>query len=423
MSWKSRLTPHRMRQLWYAPLLVLAMGLMMLRMLVMARVLDVQAFAQFSGGMLISSTFCMLGGLGLQPMLQREWPAQIVRGQELRALMRASQSHLVAVATLVIGCLAAGLGLSPPGMSAGLLAVGLLHGLSHQVFLVSTVESRSRGDALRFSWQNLIRAIAALGLSVGAALLTGSAQAALAIDALVTLALSLEYTRRSFAHVRLGIRPTIILAARQLRTVPWRSALTMMLVLTASFATLNADRWIASAVLDVAGFAQYSFAWIVLAIAQAAQVIVNASVFPLVARRFAEQGRPAAFRVCWLASGGVLAAGVVAGVGCLVLLPLVVSRWYPQYVDSLVLLPWFLAVAILRASDFWSSFMLICGLESSLLRINLVGTALVLAGWALLVRPWGRSPLAMEHVAGLALALTVLLFVAIAGASWRARLE
>ena len=91
-------SPRRARQLWYAPVLTLAMGLMFVRSLVMARLLDVEAFGQYSAGILVSATFCMLGCLGLQSMLQREWPVHLVRGRERSGPVRAAQCHLVATA-------------------------------------------------------------------------------------------------------------------------------------------------------------------------------------------------------------------------------------------------------------------------------------------------------------------------------------
>ena len=60
MDLRAFLSPRRLRQLWYAPVLTLAMGLLLMRNLVMARLLDVPGFAEFSAGLLVSSTFCML---------------------------------------------------------------------------------------------------------------------------------------------------------------------------------------------------------------------------------------------------------------------------------------------------------------------------------------------------------------------------
>ena len=415
------LSPRRLRQLWYVPLLVLAMALMMLRMLVMARLVDVPTFAEFSGGMLVSATFCMLGCLGLQSMLQREWPVNLVRRQELRALVRAAQCAIVAAACCALGLLAAGLGLKVAGMSPALLAVGLLSGLSQQLFLIATVESRSRGEALRFSLQNLLRAVAALGLSVLVAVTTGSALAALAVDALVTIALSAGYFQRSLAHVKWSALAVGVLALRRLRRVQWRSALTLMVVMVVGFALLNADRWVASEVLGTIGFAHYSFAWIVLSIAQSAQVVINASMYPMLARRFAEHGRGVAFRVCLRACVALLVLGAVAAVPLGLLLDFSVRRWYPQFVDATALLPIFLAIAVLRVSDFWSSFLLITGFESRLLRLNVavaIGGAIV---WALIVRPGTGTALSPTEVAGLAAVFTLGAYAAAAGAAWRVR--
>ena len=354
-------------------------------------------------------------------MLQREWPASLVRRQELRGLVRAAQCNLVALGCCLVGLLGAGFGLSLAGVTPALLGVGLVHGLSQQFFLVATVESRSRGDALRFAQQNLVRAVAALVLSVGAAWWTGSAPWALTVDALVTIVLSQGFFRQSLGHARLGAPAIYQLAVRRLRRVRWRSALTLMLIMAVGFGLLNADRWVASDRLGTAGFAHYSFAWIVLSIAQSAQVIINASIYPLLARRFAENGRGVAFGVCVRVSAAILVAGAVAAVPMYWMLDYGIGRWYPHYGDAQALIPLFLAIAVLRVSDFWSSFLLIAGFESRLLKLNLAAAAFGLTAWAGLVRLWTHESATLQQVAWLAALLTLSAYVTAAGASWRAR--
>lgn len=415
------LSPRRIRQLWYAPLLAVAMGLMMLRILVMARLLDVHAFAEFSGGILVSSSFCMIGCLGLQSMLQREWPVNLVRRQELRGLVRAAQCNLVALGCSLLGLLGAAFGMSLAGTTPALLSVGLLHGMSQQLFLVATVESRSRGDVLRFAFQNLVRAVAAFALSVAAALWSGSAELVLAIDALITMALSLGFFQRALGHGRFGAMDVYQLAMRRLRVVRWNSALTMMLIMVVGFGLLNADRWVASDQLGVEGFAHYSFAWIVLSIAQSAQAVTNASIYPLLARRFAEYGRAVAFGVCLRLSAFMLVAGAMVTIPLCLVLGYGVHRWYPHYSDVQALIPLFLAIAVLRVSDFWSSFLLIAGLEGLLLKLNLCAMAFGLMAWLALVQPWSAGPTTLQQVGWLAALLSLGAFLATASASWRAR--
>ncbi|WP_146163022.1 lipopolysaccharide biosynthesis protein [Variovorax sp. WS11] len=415
------LSPSRIRQLWYVPLLALSMGLMMLRILVMARLLDVHAFAEFSGGILISSTFCMIGSLGLQSMLQREWPVNLVRRQELRGLVRAAQCNLIALGCGLIALVGIAFKILPSGTTSALLGVGLLHGVSQQWFLVATVESRSRGDVLRFAIQNLLRAVAAFALSVAAALWTGSAELALAIDALVTIALSLGFFQCALARVRFGSLAVYLLAIRRLRLVRWNSALTMMLIMVIGFGLLNADRWVASDRLDVEGFAHYSFAWIVLSISQSAQAVVNASVYPLLARRFAEHGCRVAFGVCLRVSMAILIVGAVTAVPLYLILDYGIDRWYPRYGDARALIPLFLAIAVLRVSDFWTSFLLIAGLEAQLLKLNVCAMAFGLLGWLGLVRFWNVEPMTLHQVSWLAALLTLGAYVTAAEASRRAR--
>ena len=414
-------SPRRARQLWYAPVLTLAMGLMFVRSLVMARLLDVEAFGQYSAGILVSATFCMLGCLGLQSMLQREWPVHLVRGRERSGPVRAAQCHLVATACCAAGLVACAAGLAPAGMPTLLVAIGLVHGLTQQVFLVATTESRSRGDALRFAWQTFVRTLGGLVLSAGIAAWTGSPAATLAVDAAMSMVLSIAYFSRSLGRARLGWPTVFRLAGRRLRFVRWRSAFTLMAAMVVTFAVLNADRWVAADHLTVGSFSQYSFACLVLTVAQSAQAVINASIYPLLARRFAAFGRDVAFRVCVQVSAAAFVFSAVLALPACFLLERAVGRWYPQYGDAVRLFPWFLAIAAFRMSDFWSSFLLIVGKEGRLLRANLAASAAALAAWALLVRPWHAGPVSPQQVALLAVLLTLFAYAAVAAAAWRTR--
>src|SRR5690349_14433188 len=110
-----------LREFWYAPLLAAAMALMMGRLLILARLLRVEEFGALSGALLVSGTFCMLGCLGLQSMLQRDWPVFIVHKRERRGLVLAAQCNLTAMAAAAIAVLIASVAPSLVGMSGAVL--------------------------------------------------------------------------------------------------------------------------------------------------------------------------------------------------------------------------------------------------------------------------------------------------------------
>lgn len=413
------LSPRRVRQLWYAPMLTSAMGLVMLRMLVMARLLDVHDFATFSGGILISSTFCMVGCMGLQSMLQRDWPVYAVRGQETRAVVGAAQCNLLAIASAAVLCLCAASGISVAGMGPQLLAIGVVHGAAQQAFLVATTESRSRGDALRYALQQLTRAGLSLVLGTAVAVTTASPIAVIAAEALVSAILSLIILHGSMIRASLGFCAAFLLAFRRMPRLRWRSALTMMTVMLVAFATLNADRWIASRLLSPPGFAQYSFVAILLSIAQATQALINASMYPLLARRFASFGHAVTFKICLRTSAMLLVLGALASVPTGALLTYSVVRWYPQYLEAIGLIPLLLAVGVVRVSDFWSSYLLIAGYEKRLLVLNCatgVCSALVWLAWT---TPWKDASISLWDIGLLAALLSLSSNIATAGAAWR----
>lgn len=237
MTWRPFFRGRRGRQLWYMPILGMAMAMMMARLLVMAHLMEIEEFGQFNAGLLLSTTFCMLGCLGIQSVLQRDMPVMFLRQRRraavvllLQALMIACGCALLAIAICVPAFMAA-------GFSPTLTLIGILHGLSQQAFLIATVESRSLGDPLRYARQNFWRATTLILGGSAVADGTYSALHVLAIEAVLTLAFASAIVRRACGDIRPTIMALIRLASRRLPGLPWRSALVLLLVSTIGFAS------------------------------------------------------------------------------------------------------------------------------------------------------------------------------------------
>lgn len=412
------LTSYRLRQLWYAPILTLALGLMMARLLIMARILDLSAFATYSAGLLISSSFLMLGCLGLQSLLQRELPMLIVRRREFAGGILLMQCALVAIACSAAGAVTVFIGdVYLAGLSPLLLIIALIHGLSLQLFLVATVESRSRDQPLRFANQNLFRAfvlivagavVAVSGLGVVAVLMT---------EAVSSLVFAVLLFRKQFCAIPLGLTVAITVAWRRFRCIPWRSALALLAVASFSFFLTNADRWLAAQQLPASAFAQYSFAWILLMIAQSVQAVINASLFPLLARCFVMRGGAIAYSTTLKASLFLFAIGALTSLPLWVLLDYSITKWFVTYQEARSLLPVFLVIAFLRLSDFWTSYLLVIGQEARLLTLNFLSASVATLSWILWIR-LDEKVLQIDQVALLALLLTAFGYASAAWAAW-----
>lgn len=414
----ANLTRERLRHVWYAPVLVFAMGLMFIRQLVYARLLDVPAFAQYSAGMLVSGSFVMLGCLGLQSLLQRELPGMIVRRRESAGGIILMQCALVAIAC---AALSAGVvfvvGVTLAGLSPALAVLSLTHGLSMQFFLLATIESRSRGHTLRFARQNLDRAVVMLLAGSATAAFIGNAAAVLTTEAVSSLVLSAGLLRGQFVAIPMRLATAVGLAWRRLLLIAWRSPLTLLAVSFINFMVVNADRWIASELLIVSAFAHYAFAWTVLSVAQSLQLVINSSLFPLLARRFASHGAVPAFYLSAAVSLGMLGFGILAVLPVCLVLNYSVERWFPGYREVLHLLPTFLVISVLRLSDFWSSYLVVIGRETQLLVLNFFSLVLAISTWCFFRRPYGES-VAISQLSLVSLFLTITAYVSAAGAAW-----
>ncbi|MEJ8837047.1 lipopolysaccharide biosynthesis protein [Ramlibacter sp. AN1133] len=374
-------TPAMRRQLWYLPVLGAGMALLMLRVLLMARLLDVPGFARYSMGLVVATVFCMLGALGLYPLLQREMPIQLAHGQRRRALLLLAQALLVATGCALVGMLAALLPRAIAGLSGIAFAVAVLNGLSQQAFLVATTESRSAGEPLRYAWQNFGRAVAIVVASGLVAEWTGSPNLVLGVEAALSLAVSFAIVRRAARRARLPLGLLWRAGAARLGRAPWHTALVFLGISIVASLLTNADRWIGAELLAVDGFAQYAFAGTALVLAQAVQSMVSAAVYPLVARRFATAGLASAFRLAATTSLGLLAAAAAASVPVYFAAAWAIARWYPAYQASTALLPVLLAVCCLRVSDFWSAFLAASRHERLLLALHLAVAIVGCGAW------------------------------------------
>lgn len=412
-------TWRRVRQFQYAPVLALAMGTMMARLLLLAKLLVVPEFARLGVGLLVSSTFCMVGCLGLYQLLQRDWPLDMVRGRQRRGMVLAAQCMLVALGSAVLCLLPVAIGLPLGGAGPLVLALGLLHGFCQQAFLTISVESRSRGDVMRFAWQNLWRALLTVAAGAVAAVYAGSAAWVLVVECVAAVLLTVFMSRKAASLAAIDLRAVLLLAMRRAGHINWRAGFTMLAVAVLAFLAFNADRWLAATRLDAAEFGIYSFAWIVLLTAQSLQALISAWLYPTLARVHGLEGGRAAFALCLKYSVALLLAGTAVAIPLWWMLEWAVGRWFMPYRAALALLPLFLVVAVLRVADFWSSYLLVVGREKLLLLSNI---AAVLVG-SVLWFAWLQSLAGgvAQGIALLAVVLAVLVHGATAGVAWRHR--
>jgi O-antigen/teichoic acid export membrane protein len=403
--------------------LALATALMMLRLFALARLLDIPSFAQLSAALLVSSTFTMLGCLGLQSLLQRDMPIMFVRGRERAARVLLGQSVLVAYASALVAMLAALVVPMNFGSPANLVALGIVHGLSQQLFVVASVESRSRGEPLRFAVQSLVRSLVIVAAVLATARIARSAPAVVVAEALVSLAIAHGLLWETMGRAMSGVAATARIAIDRMRRVDWRAAWVLLLVSLLAFALTYADRWGAASALGAHDFANYAFAGTILAIGLSAQSLVNASVYPMLARLYAREDRRACFSLCSKLSLIALGGGLVLAVPAYFALEFAMRRWYPAYDIALSLVAPFLVVAALRVSDFWSSYMMITGLQDRLLKTNMLAGAAAALLWIAMARPWNAAGRTPGQFALLAVLLAVIGYAAVVLASWRTSRE
>jgi O-antigen/teichoic acid export membrane protein len=196
----------------------------------------------------------------------------------------------------------------------------------------------------------------------------------------------------------------------------------LMAITGVAFLLLNVDRWLAAATLNTSAFAAYSFAWTLPLVAQQAQQIINTSVFPTMARSFVSGNARSAFRICAASSLLILMGGAISILPGFWVLKYCVHHWFPKYVDAIVIMPLFFGVAILRVSDYWSSFLLVARREGSLLLANIATLITGLLVWDLFIYSRATAPLQPADVALLPVILSALSYATVTGCALVVRL-
>jgi O-antigen/teichoic acid export membrane protein len=398
----------------YVPILACAMCIMFARTLLAARVLDVSEFGLFSVGMLLSNTFCMLGCLGFYLLLQRDLPMLIAKRRRVRGAVMLRQTLLLAVSGFA--CL---LPLSFAGffsVSPMFFVVSLFNGLAQQIFLVVTLQSRSEGQTMRFATENFVRALAVILVISLSSMLSGDAALMLLAEAVITFAISTKIFFVLCRQRRISTVALWVVAARGLTKLSWATPLTLLSTGVVGFIMMNADRWLAAALLGHDQFALYAFAGIVLLLAQSVQSIINVSVFPHLAQSYAITGKIATGRKALRYSMVVLGSSFCLSLPSYWLAGYAIDALFPNYGMSMQFLGWFLLIASLRMADFLTSFLIIAGDEACLLAINVAAVGFSVLVWGALfafglaeIRPltivWLAVTVAVCNFAGCTLAV------------------
>jgi len=405
------LSAHRLRQASYAPLLAAGMGIMFLRLLVMAWLLDLAAFAALSAGLIVSSLVTLAACFGLFPHLQRRLPVHLVRGHLRAAGVQMGQTILAALAVALIGLLVAFSNMSAGSISSTAILVGTVHGLAQQLFLIATTESRSNNEPVRYARQHLLRSLLMSAAGIAAALLFGSAEAVLIAEAVVGYAavlIILAAVRRRFGLPLAKVAP---LALRSFKRVNWLSMGTLLIYALISAVIVNLDRWLSAILLSPDDFARYSFAWIVIIAAMSVQALVNASVYPMIARRFALHGARNAFRLTFITSSLLLVLSLLAIGPAVYVVHQAIPRFFPQYAEATSIIAVLAIVAAFKVSEFWSTFLIIGGHERSAVVSLLFGLVAGIALWQFWLLWNPGSGIHLLELAYLPLSLTLTLYI------------
>jgi O-antigen/teichoic acid export membrane protein len=405
----------------YVPLLGLSAVISLAKLMIYARLVPADEYGAISQIFLVGNTFGIIGSLGFYLLALRELPGLHVRRREFGMAILLTQSVIVSTlcaltASLVLVPFAA-TGVSSLKVGGAGLAIGLFYAWSQLGFQIVTTDARSRLEMTRYSADMAVRAIVTTAAGVAAIAIGWPAYAVVLAEIILTLAVSLWIGAGVVARTKIAVARLIGMAARRLKLAAWRAAIVLMLGSLLGFLTSAADRWLAAFFLDLKQFGYYAFAWTSIAMAQTFQFLINASLFPLISRRYWASSSREAFQLSAVLSLGLAVVGAAAAAALAPFVDMVIDRWFPQQVGAIALVEPLLIAAVLRVADFWSSFLLVIRRETLLLNLQiatLIGASLI---YWVATAGRGQTPTA-QSLSLLAVGLSAGNFVLCGAAAW-----
>jgi O-antigen/teichoic acid export membrane protein len=405
----------------YMPLLGVSAVVSLAKLMIYARLVSPDEYGAISQIFLVGNTFGIVGSLGFYLLALREIPGLHVRRREFGMAILLTQSVIVStlctIAASIVLIPFVGAGVSSLKVGGLGLAVGLFYAWAQLCFQIATTDARSRLEMTRYSADMALRAIVTTAAGVGAILLAWSAYAVVLSEALVTLASALWIGAGVIGRTRIAAARLVWMASRRMKLAAWRASLVLMLGSLLGFLTSAADRWLAAFFLDLKQFGYYAFAWTSIAMAQTFQFLINASLFPLISRRYWSSSSREAFRLSAYLSLGLAGLGALAAAALAPFVQLAIDHWFPQQIGAVVLVEPLLIAAVLRVADFWSSFLLVIRREGLLLNLQLATLAGAGAIYWVATLARGQAPTA-QNLAFLAVGLAAGNFLLCGAAAW-----
>lgn len=420
MNLRTKYLVKSLKKLWYVPILLLAMAIMMIRTLLMARLLSLEAFGEFSFGLLVSSSFNMLNCLGLQIILQRDLPIMILRHHEKSGAILLSQCLIV---SSVSGCLiflvifiSNILTLEIP---AKFMLIGLLHGLVQQIFLIATTESRSRGQPIRYSLQYLARSSGIIAVGGLIASATGSAFLTLVAETLVVIITIQRLLVAVYHNASIKFTHALYLAIRKLPNIQWKASIWLFLASSTTFLMFNIDRWIASHTFNKEDFGLYTFAGTILIVGQMIQSLINTTVFPMLVRRNATFGKVRTYFLSLKISGILFCAWAVLSIAIWLIMNYGFIHIFPKYQNIQSLLPYFMVTASFRIAGIWSSFLIITGNNIQLFTLKMFTITFSIILWIFYIHFFHTNIISLGNLAVFSGVLSISDYLVTMAASWQ----
>lgn len=364
----------------YVPILGLSLVFVFLRTIAQASILSVAEFASYSVAILISSTFCMFGALGLHQYNQRNFPVFYLKGNVRKIGIDLARSIVVVafIFFIFVTIIMVSMLVMEKKDNLNLLLVGVFHGALQQIFLLLTVVSRSQLKMRQHSNEYLFRSFLIFIIGIIFSIIYGSAELAIISEGLVTLVVSVIIGYRFYWNYDMSTRLAFLVVIKRISKFDWRQCLLLLNLSIVTFVLLNIDRWISVLIFNQELIAIYSFSIIFLYGCQSLQAVLNASIYPTILRLSNIENRKDVFKyVLVLVFVLLLVCGVLYFPYNWVVF-FVVPKYFSQYMSFLDVSNLIYCVGVVRLADFFTAFLMAYRQDKTVYLVNISGLILYL---------------------------------------------
>lgn len=326
---------------------------------VYAHILRVDEFGHYSKYIALANFLIIFIGLGSQFFSQVKLPECYSRKDTASVEALLSNSLVTGFLICFLTLTVSGIGLLYSDDRHFLFSVdiAIAYTYSQYIFLIYLIRLKSAHDFLGHAWVSFMRALLLVLLGCTAAWFSG--------DAFWVLVTEMATTFLYFTKSALKRGFIVFLLPKNLDSLSVRiknhvkQSMRFLLLNASIIVLLTMDRWLGGYTLSNKEFGVYSFGLIILAVFDLLQLILNNAIFPIMAKKIANDDWISAKKLCNLLFISIVLTGLITWYPIVYVLKILITEFYIEYTELNELIWIFVYIGFVRLSNFYGNLTLL----------------------------------------------------------------